>query len=153
QGEVVVRVDAERYSTEEVVLHLQVSDTGMGIPADKIPQIFKPFVQADGSSRRRHGGTGLGLTICSRLVALMGGRVWVESTVGEGSTFHFTARLGRSAADSHITAVNPVLQGRRVLLVVDNDTSRAILGEILDGWGMRSLSVSSCAEAREILAG
>jgi PAS domain S-box-containing protein len=151
RGEVVVRVDVERCSTEEVVLHVQVKDTGMGIPADKLPLIFKPFVQADGSSRRKHGGTGLGLTICCRLVELMGGRVWVESEAGQGSTFHFTARLGRSAADSHLAAVDPVLQGRRVLLIVDNATSRAILGEMLDGWGMRLLAVSNCAEAREVL--
>lgn len=75
-------------------MHVSVADTGIGIPADKLETIFAPFMQADGSMTRRYGGTGLGLTISARLAEMMGGRIWVESTVGQGSNFHFTVRIG-----------------------------------------------------------
>ena len=83
-------------------LHFAVADTGMGIPAEKHAMIFEPFLQGDGSHTRRHGGTGLGLTICARFVEMMQGRIWVESDAGKGSTFHFTARLQRAADDAPI---------------------------------------------------
>ncbi|MGO9272247.1 MAG: PAS domain S-box protein [Terriglobia bacterium] len=93
-GKVVVRVEKLSETVEEVTLHVSVSDTGIGIPSDKQGAVFDAFVQADTTSTRRFGGTGLGLTIANQLVGLMGGRIWVESEVGKGSTFHFTVRLG-----------------------------------------------------------
>ena len=96
QGSVTLTVRVESIDQTEVVLHFRVMDTGIGIPASKQASIFDAFVQADGSSTRRHGGTGLGLAICSNLVNLMGGRIWVESEEGMGSSFHFTARFART---------------------------------------------------------
>jgi signal transduction histidine kinase/HPt (histidine-containing phosphotransfer) domain-containing protein len=93
RGEVVVRVETERLAGQEVWLHVVVSDTGIGIPAERQYSILEPFTQVDGSSTRKHGGTGLGLTIVKRLVELMDGRLWIDSEVGRGSTFHFTARF------------------------------------------------------------
>jgi signal transduction histidine kinase/DNA-binding response OmpR family regulator len=134
-----------------VVLHFAVRDSGIGIPADKFTAIFDPFTQADVSTTRKYGGTGLGLTICSRLVQMMGGRIWVESEVGKGSTFHFTAQLGaRSGVRSFSARENgftePHDQGERqpaplgglsVLAVDDNATARGILEGMLRRLGLR----------------
>ncbi len=98
QGQVTVRVMLDATNEQEVALHFAVLDTGIGISPEKQDSIFAPFVQADGSSTRIHGGTGLGLAICSNLVKLMGGRIWVESEPGEGSSFQFIARFGRTLA-------------------------------------------------------
>ena len=95
RGEVVVEVEAELRAEGEILLQVAVADTGIGIPREKLGEIFLPFEQADDSTMRRYGGTGLGLAISARLVGLMGGRIWLESEVGRGSTFHFTARLAR----------------------------------------------------------
>ena len=134
-------------------LHFTVADTGIGIPADKQATIFGMFEQADSSTTRRHGGTGLGLAIASRLVALMGGRIWVESKVGRGSRFHFTVRLGRAdAAPDEAADSEPVcLHGMRVLVVDDNATNRRILDEVLESWQMPPTSVAGAAEAMEQL--
>jgi signal transduction histidine kinase len=94
QGGVTVSVRSELDQGSQVLLHVCVADTGIGIPTEKQADVFDAFVQADGSSTRRHGGTGLGLAICSSLVKLMGGQIWVESRPGQGSTFHFTAGFG-----------------------------------------------------------
>jgi len=91
---VVVEVRRESANQSDVVLHFTVSDTGPGIPEAKLASIFEMFEQADSSMTRRHGGTGLGLAIARRLSEIMGGRIWVESTLGQGSRFHFTVRLG-----------------------------------------------------------
>ena len=114
------------------VLHFSVRDTGIGIPADKQAAIFRPFEQADGSTTRKYGGTGLGLTICAKLAALMGGRIWVESVPGLGSTFHFTARFGQGAAPA--AADRGRLARIRLLVVDDNASSREILREMLAEW-------------------
>ena len=134
-------------------MHFTVSDTGIGIPLEKQTSIFGMFEQADSSTTRRHGGTGLGLTIASSLVNLMGGRIWVHSEVGRGSQFHFTVRLGRADAEPGEGADSePVcLHGLRVLVVDDNATNRRILDEVLASWQMPPTSVASAAEALEQL--
>jgi signal transduction histidine kinase/DNA-binding response OmpR family regulator/HPt (histidine-containing phosphotransfer) domain-containing protein len=123
----------------EPVLHFSVRDTGIGIPPEKQQVIFQPFEQADNSRSRKYGGTGLGLAIVSRLAGMMGGRVWVESDAGRGSTFHFTARfgLGHGAAAGPGRAAPTRLRDLPVLVVDDNATNRRILDEVLRGWGMR----------------
>jgi two-component system sensor histidine kinase/response regulator len=150
QGEVVVDVElAANEKDDEVLLHFSVRDTGIGIPADKQAMIFEAFAQADGSTTRRYGGTGLGLAISLRLVQRMGGRLWVESTLGRGSTFHFTARLRRTAASaSRLISSEPGrLRGISVLVVDDNATNRFILVETLTQWQMRPTAVENAAAA------
>jgi two-component system, sensor histidine kinase and response regulator len=95
-------VDCQQETAESVLLHFQVQDTGIGIPSDKQSAIFEAFTQADSSATRSYGGTGLGLAIASRLVALMHGRIWVDSKFGSGSTFHFTAKFGSSVQGSAV---------------------------------------------------
>ena len=129
---------------ERCVLHFSVRDTGIGIPLEKQRLIFEAFTQADGSTTRKYGGTGLGLTISSQLVEMMGGRIWVESEVGQGSMFHFSARFGlqdTSAAKPVATAQPVYLRDLPVLVVDDNATNRRILAETLSHWGMRPTTV------------
>ena len=150
QGEVVLRVTREAAtSQEEVVLHFSVRDSGVGIPKDRQKSIFEAFTQADGSTTRTYGGTGLGLTISSQLVELMGGRLWVESEVGKGSTFHFTVNFERaSAATLEAPIADAVeLQGRHVLIADANSTSRRVLEAMLLGWRMVPTLTASVPEA------
>ncbi|MBI3784599.1 MAG: response regulator [Deltaproteobacteria bacterium] len=138
QGEVLVVVESERRSATEECLHFSVRDTGLGIAPEKLQVIFKAFEQADSSTTRRFGGSGLGLTISHRLVEMMGGRIWVESEVGRGSTFHFTVRGERSAQKpAPPPATITDLRGLAVLVVDDNATNRRILNEMLTRWQMR----------------
>jgi PAS domain S-box-containing protein len=122
--------------SETITLHIRVRDTGIGIPPDKLHIIFDKFSQADASITRRYGGTGLGLAISRRLVELMGGRIWVDSTVGRGSTFSFTAPFGvQSRPLVREEPVEVELRGMRVLVVDDNSTNRMILKETIWQWG------------------
>ena len=120
-------------------MHFTVRDTGLGIPLEKQKLIFEAFSQADSSTTRKFGGTGLGLTISSRLVGLMGGKIWVESEPGKGSTFHFTAQamVGKSLPADSRKIEQERLRGVPVLVVDDNSTNRRILGDILKRWEMK----------------
>ncbi len=152
EGEVVLRVNVETADGPRLQLHFSVSDTGIGIPFEKQQHIFHAFTQADSSTTRRYGGTGLGLAIALRLVDLMGGRLWVESEVGHGSTFHFTASFDRPEAAIEPVAHQPrALDGLRVLVVDDNATNRRILEEMLASWHMRPRAVSDARSAIAIL--
>jgi CheY-like chemotaxis protein/HPt (histidine-containing phosphotransfer) domain-containing protein len=136
-----------------VHLHFEVRDTGIGIPPEKQQAIFEAFTQADASTTRHYGGTGLGLTISARLAEMMGGRLWVESEVGVGSTFHFTVRLGpaQAAAASRAVSRPQTLQDLPVLVVDDNATNRLILQEMLSNWRMRPAVVNGAAAALDVL--
>ena len=141
QGEVVVRVEARSKEAAEVHLHFSVADTGIGIPAEKQRAIFDAFSQADGSTTRRYGGTGLGLTVSGQLVEMMGGQIWVDSEVGRGSTFHFTARFGLQAdAAARTTTELAELYDLPVLVVDDNATSLRILEQMLTRWRMNPVT-------------
>jgi PAS domain S-box-containing protein len=142
RGEIVVRVEAESVSASEAELHFAITDTGIGIAEEKLDQVFEAFVQADSSTTRRYGGTGLGLAISAQLVELMQGRIWVESQLGEGSRFHFTARFGLQAGKVTLPEAGN-LRGLRVLVVDDSATNRRILEEMLRKWRMRPALVSN----------
>jgi signal transduction histidine kinase/CheY-like chemotaxis protein len=150
QGEVALKVKRESQEGKDLLLHFTVVDTGIGIPEEKRESIFEPFTQADASTTRKYGGTGLGLTISSRIVAMMGGKIWVESEVGRGSEFHFTARLGLPPGRPiEAAAVSPSenLRGAKVLVVDDNRTNRMILEAMLQRWEMKVMSVEGAEEA------
>ncbi len=151
-GEVVLEVALEAGGTADAVLHFTVTDTGIGIPDEKRTVIFEAFEQVDTSTTRKFGGTGLGLAICSTLVDLMGGRIWVESELGKGSAFHFTAHFGVTAAlDTPPRDESHRLDGLTVVVVDDNATNRRILEEILKNWSLQVRSVSSGPAALETM--
>jgi two-component system, sensor histidine kinase and response regulator len=147
EGEVVVEVSVGDRTDGDHQLRFTVRDTGVGIPKDKQALIFDPFSQADGSTTRRFGGTGLGLTISARLVAAMEGTLTVESETGQGSAFHFTVRLATVADPERIWPAAPALAGHHVLVVDDNQTNRKILVELLQAWGLRPTAVGSVPDA------
>jgi two-component system sensor histidine kinase/response regulator len=143
RGEILVSAGVENAASDGITLRFSVADTGIGIPRDKLETIFHPFEQADGSTTRRFGGSGLGLAISTKLVELMGGRIWVESQPGMGSTFWFTVVLAAQPHDvSRPDDLDvPCLQGLPVLVVDDNATNRLILEEILANWGAVPVAV------------
>jgi signal transduction histidine kinase/DNA-binding response OmpR family regulator len=148
EGEVELKVKLDSREGDQLRLHYEVRDTGIGIPSDKLKVIFDAFSQADGSTTRQYGGTGLGLTISSRLAEAMRGQIWVESELGQGSSFHFTTTVGLS----HDPVCNEILEdmsltGIRVLVVDDNPTNRRILVSLLSGWGMNPTPAAGGSEA------
>jgi two-component system sensor histidine kinase/response regulator len=153
QGEVVLRVEVDSQDAGAMTLHYTVTDTGIGIPAEKQKMIFEPFSQADTSTTRKYGGTGLGLSISIRLIEMMGGRIWLESEPGCGTTFHFTARLENAAVHaSRPASPDPaILDHVRVLVVDDNATNRRILETTLSYWRMKSSSAAGAEEAMRLL--
>jgi PAS domain S-box-containing protein len=144
RGEVVLSVDVQSADPAAVLLHFSVADTGPGIPAEKREAIFHSFEQADVSTTRRYGGTGLGLPIASELVALMGGRIWLENRSGSGSVFHFTARfeLQPESAQTPRPELPANLRGLPVLVVDPGATQRRIFKEMFAGWGMKPVATA-----------
>jgi signal transduction histidine kinase len=151
KGEVVLNVKLESCNENRIVLHFAVSDTGIGVSHDKQRIIFQSFTQADGSTTRKYGGTGLGLSISTKLVEMMGGRIWIESPAvgretnsdGPGSTFHFTAQFGVVPTDGKpVPLIKAIpMKDLHVLIVDDNATNRWILEEMLTQWGAKPISV------------
>jgi signal transduction histidine kinase/DNA-binding response OmpR family regulator len=155
EGSVAVHVGVDEQTEVGVVLHVRVADTGIGIPPEKQQAIFDAFTQADGSITRQFGGTGLGLSIASRLVTLMGGRMWLESEPGQGATFHFTLPLRIApvvASGATPVAVSPAaLAGQRVLIVEDHRANRAAHEAAVRHWGMQAHGVGGAFEALSVL--
>jgi len=150
QGEIIVRTTIQAQTVKSVTVQISVQDSGIGIPAEKLDHVFEAFSQADTSTTRKYGGTGLGLTISNRLVELMGGNLWVESEVGVGSIFHFTLALGIDASDP--PAVVPArLGGRHVLVVDDNAVNREIFVRQVARWGMIATTAASGEQAQTVL--
>jgi len=152
RGEVEVNVQTEAQGVEGTILRFSVRDTGIGIPVDKQHKIFNVFSQADSSTTRKYGGTGLGLTISAQLVGLMGGKIWVESEVGKGSTFHFTVQVSPGVAASSSESLDvSQLAGVSILVVDDNSTNRRILEDSVIHWKMMPTVVEAAALAIQVL--
>ena len=152
-GEIFVGIEEESHTSNGTLLHFSVKDTGVGIPLEKQKTIFEAFSQADGSMARKYGGTGLGLTICTRLVNMMGGNCWVESQIGQGSTFHFTVQLGaQNTTGARPAFLQPEqLRDLHALIVDDNTTNRRVLHGMLSRWGMKPTGVEGGQAALKAL--
>jgi signal transduction histidine kinase/DNA-binding response OmpR family regulator/HPt (histidine-containing phosphotransfer) domain-containing protein/PAS domain-containing protein len=158
QGEVVLSVSGELMvdaAPDTYRLHFAVRDSGIGIPPDRRDRLFRSFSQVDASTTRRYGGTGLGLAISKRLSEMMGGAMWVESELGTGSTFHFTIKAvaAPAPARAYLDEVQPVLEGKRVLIVDDNATNRRILSRQTESWQMLPEATASPLEALSWIRG
>jgi PAS domain S-box-containing protein len=153
KGGVAIEAFHQGIIDDEVYLRFEITDSGIGIPADVVPTLFQKFTQADSSTTRRFGGTGLGLAISRQLIGAMGGEIGVDSTPGRGSRFWFTVRLNLgSEPHAHHHAANTAFKGFRVLVVDDNEVNRLIFRKQLGAWGMTVQSVESGAEALAALA-
>src|SRR5579859_234343 len=152
RGEILVSVDEPSPGSATTALHFAVKDTGVGVPIEKQKTIFDAFSQADGSMTRKYGGSGLGLTICVRLAEMMGGRVWLESQPGQGSTFHFSLQLAVQDRSVRPAPLQPEqLRDLHALIVDDNFTNRRVLHGMLTRWGMRPTSVDGGKAALQAL--
>jgi PAS domain S-box-containing protein len=160
RGRVSLRVAVQALAGDEVTLHFEVEDTGIGIPVEKQRVIFEAFTQADGSTSRKYGGSGLGLAICTRVVDMMEGQIWVDSTPGAGSTFHFTGLFGRSteggvasdgSAEPSSTSA-PVSRPLAILLAEDNAVNRLLATKLLEKDGHRVVTANDGREALEKFA-
>jgi CheY-like chemotaxis protein/HPt (histidine-containing phosphotransfer) domain-containing protein len=151
-GRVEVAVDVDSVHAEEIELHFTISDTGIGIPEDVRDSVFDSFAQADGSTTRKYGGTGLGLSITADLVKMMGGRIWVESEVGKGSQFHFTARLAEASMTDLMSPVDPTDDADlRVLVIADAVAAQRSLSEMLRQGNVSTAVVDDLATALDTL--
>ena len=146
-GEVVIGAELIEESADQVLIRFSVKDSGIGLSGEQAQLLFQPFQQADASTTRKFGGTGLGLSVCKRLTELMGGEVGVDSVLGKGSDFWFTARLAKGKADARQIFQAPDLRGRRVLVVDDNEVARTVLGDMLASMTFLAREAASGKEA------
>jgi CheY-like chemotaxis protein len=153
KGEIAINAELELETDSGVCVHFSVTDTGIGIPPEKQAKIFHAFEQADGSTTREYGGTGLGLTVSARLVEMMNGRIWVESEVGAGSVFHFTVcfSIATEPAPRSIPLETSIIKDLVALVVDDNLTNRRILEELLKSWGMKPILAADGKTALEVM--
>ncbi|TAK52727.1 MAG: hybrid sensor histidine kinase/response regulator, partial [Bacteroidetes bacterium] len=156
EGEIAVTVAAKSSAQSIVELSFAVADTGIGIPSEKISMLFQPFTQVDSSAKRRYSGTGLGLAICSRLVEVMGGRIWVESETGKGSTFSFTIQVKKAESDAatrkpYLQPANAIFQNKHVLLLDGHATTLKMLEEHCRQWGLVAKATQVSREALELI--
>ena len=151
--DIVVRTRAREENEKEVIVYFGVKDTGIGLTEEQRSKLFQSFQQADASTTRKYGGTGLGLAISKKLAELMGGTVGVDSELGKGSTFWFTARLGKTHETRKLLAPEPDMRGRRMLVVDDNDTARKVLEEMLLSMSFQVSTAPSGHEAIEAVRG
>lgn len=155
KGQVVIRTEWLGAEDNQVFLKFSIQDSGIGLSEDQISRLFKSFSQADTSTTRKYGGTGLGLAICKQLAELMGGEIGVDSTLGEGATFWFTARLGIAEACELRTAqqkLEAAMQGKSVLIVDEHAPYRESIAERARAWGMQAETTGSLGQATKLLA-